>query len=65
MICVKTNAGAQTETAVQAAYPQGVIIRFLSFPYCIFPHIDASYVTLSCSGSAALDSISVGRVTPH
>lgn len=61
MVCVKTDTGAQTETAAQALYPQGVWIKFLSFLYYICLHIDADYFT-PCPGSATLDSISVGGV---
>jgi len=64
VVCVQIEAGAQTETAAQALYFQGVRIKFLFFPYYICLHIDANYFT-ACPGSATLDSISVGRLQPQ
>lgn len=53
MICVRTDAGAQTETAAQALYPQRYGYIFLSLPYYICLHIDDDYL------AATPDNISV------
>ena len=70
---MKTDAGAQTETAAQALYPQGVRIKFLSFPYYICLHIDANYFTpapvqlhwtvFQWGESNLSDSLSIYRLT--
>lgn len=65
MVRVKTDAGAQTETPGQALYsPKGVKIKFLSFLYYIYLHIDANYFTPCYTGQYFSEG-SQTAVTPY